>query len=386
MKYTVLILSLFALTACDVAPIGEPEGRLYDPEYVAQDCTIMKPDTGGAAVTANASIDQIEDSGFFGKPYDRADVAALFNSSPIATAAYVQKVGISLFKIPRVPKTDEEKEAMRRAGQPVEGPLCRLYGFLPLASRFHHQLWYSVSGGKGGLAGLYFEDCDPSRCPKTTVNNPIILVDDSSDRWTLVHEMNHHNFNTQRKKSPDYESHEELRQKVEAYKSVYTASNGADSMKEAIALDLLVKSLYKLLVYSAFEEIANEGLLLKEFSAGRLKNVYSGDAKNAIWYMKYSRDNGMAKITAVEDELNVLAARCVSNESAREQVNATKAFIASVRAKIDGYIAEGEANSANLLSAGLFSLDGENPDHTDITAFARHLDAHYPELNELTAF
>ncbi|HVK60316.1 MAG TPA: hypothetical protein VM432_02150 [Bdellovibrionales bacterium] len=243
-----IIIGMSLLTACAQQP-DDPQQSYYNPAYDPTSCEEFTPGLGEPADVSNIQVDDIRDSGYFAKPYDYADLEAVLRASPTQTALYGERLGVALNKVPR------------RASEGGPQP-CRLFAFLKLPPPELMYLWQSVAGdgGEGILAGLYFENCPEDECPQDRVQKPTIMIDDSMDRWTLVHEMTHHNFNKERKQRDDFQSNTQLRKIIESEKKAYHTANNLSNA--ATHLERLTQATYRFLVQTIFEEIAVEGLLL----------------------------------------------------------------------------------------------------------------------------
>lgn len=278
---SILILTLSACGGRSSTP-APAERRVPDlPTYDKSTC-LFQPYEGQAAVYSNLGANQILSEPVFGKKFDRADLDAILNASATETSFYVQDLGVKVFKIPR-----------------AEG--CPTYYSLPEADADLRNFWNKIAGGggEGQLAGLYFENTNTTN--DTQVVNPTILVYESSDRWTLVHEMMHHNFNVQRKADPTSQPISEatnelqrLASAVDMLISSYNVSaNKSDLRQLAVNADRLTTLIEHLLVNSIWEEIALEKLLMEEKLAGRLNYVSTESLQSAAWYIGYARKEGM---------------------------------------------------------------------------------------------
>ncbi len=282
-----ILISLLAgslLTSCGGKSGAPPptERRVPDlPSYDKSSCA-FQPYEGQAAAYANLGATQILAEPLFHKKFDRSDLDAVLSASATETSFYVRDMGVNLFKVPR-----------------AQG--CPTYYSLPPVGEDLQTIWNKMAGGtgEGQLAGLYFENTNSPNGRQ--VVNPTIIVHESSDRWTLVHEMMHHNFNVQRKADPGVQSAQdaerELQNRAKAVdtliKSYEGRPNKGDLMEIAVTTDRLTSLIEHILVNSIFEEIALENLLIDEKLSGRLSYVSDESLRSAAWYIGFARKEGM---------------------------------------------------------------------------------------------
>lgn len=284
-KFAVVILTpvlALATSACSGSGGGSSE-RVVD----FSNCD-TKPDVGASALKGHASKTEWVVSDFFSKPYDRYDLEAVSDASSTSTTDYVRSLGLTLLKVPRANSSKQ----------------CPTYFNLAAAEGPYAQVWQQALGkntGNGALAGIYFEFCGNgtgASCQSRRVVQPTILVDEVSDRWTLVHEMMHHNFNHARKADLSMPTTNELESEMKrltkasekAMADFKDLPNRQDLGTAAEALRATMAIGHQLMVRKSLEEVAIESLLLDEWSKGKLRNVSVASAKSGIWYMKFSRD------------------------------------------------------------------------------------------------
>lgn len=287
------ILVLGSMTACSGGGGGGGAQSFTAPGYDKIACSAQPPDEGPAAKFANNAQTNFVPSFFF-KPYDRFDLEAVLDASAVSTTDYVKSLGVKLFRVPRA----ELKGA------------CQTYFNLEVAAQPLQAIWNEAAGGGTGggtLAGLYFEYCDRD-CQERSIVSPHILVDEASDRWTLIHELMHHNFNVGRKSDRNIASlgtvrsiirrhTNRLKTLMDDYKTLPNQQYLYDIAKEG---DSLAKALYDLSVRNAFEEVAIEAQLIEEYAAGRLKGVSPHSARSGLWYMNQSRNEGLQRFDEVK--------------------------------------------------------------------------------------
>lgn len=361
------ILATLGLSACGGGSSSEPAPRRVPdlPTYDKSSCR-FQPYEGQAALFENLSATQITAERVFNKKFDQADLAAVLTASATETSFYVQDMGVRVFKVPRA------------AG-------CPTYYSLPEASPELLSLWQKFSGGGGGegqLAGLYFENT-PTPSDRQ-VQNPTILVLESSDRWTLVHEMMHHNFNVHRKADTSSPSIEEASRELQGrarevdtlLKSYEDRPNKTDLKDLALAADRITTLVEYLVVNSIWEEIALENLLLDETAAGRMGYVSEESAQSAAWYIGYARKEGLRQFEPLGELF-----REVTLEAKKNFWDEIADIIQKAQKRID----ELEQRTAQIESsarqrAGL----GPNPQPHEIPAFLllnpRGTDGHLQNL------
>lgn len=369
-KWMVLsFVTATSLLGCSEGGSGG-QGRIV-PAADYSGCQI-KPDVGQKATMINASRDEIVVSPFFNKKYDRADLLAVMESSVISTAEYAQAISLNLYKIPQ----STSKQATQKR--------CTTHYSLPTPRQELKDIWDEYSGGDNGggqLMGLYFEDCGQS-CSERKVQNPTILVNEESDRWTLVHEMLHHNFNLNRKIDTDLPTKtqvsntlQRLLAQLDANKQAYLEdrTEGLLSLisKQTHQLSYLV---YELMTRSVFEEMAIEGMLVDEWDAGRLKFVSHQSALSAVWYMSYSRDKGM-------DVLNEVRSRFLDFVNKEAQMNGWLTVAAQAK-ETDLYLSDISYKTAEMIETA--SAKTEAIRHPTDTQGMKQINAAYMALTNFS--
>jgi hypothetical protein len=297
--------TMFTLTACGGGGGSGADTRIVT-DFSACD---TKPDVGPSALYQNASRTDFVKSNFFGKPYDRYDLEAVLNASSTSTTTYVQSLGIGLYKIPR--------ENMKNQ--------CPTYFNLPTPNALLKSIWSEAAGGNTGdgkLAGLFFELCGGGggtpACRAREMVQPTILVDEASDRWTLVHEMMHYNFNQARKAAVDIPTTSKLERDLQEASAKLKKSiedfdklpNRGDLQAASDALHTLIVSGKEAYVRRSLEEMTIEGMLIDLWADGEFKNVSNSAPASGVWYMNFSRDQFLKTLTPFEqgcDEIKKLA-------------------------------------------------------------------------------
>lgn len=300
----------------------------------------QKPDAGASAIASNAAKTEWVQSDFFNKPYDRYDLEAVLDASSTSTTNYVQSLGINLNRIP----TDDASKQ------------CPTYYNLPAATGDFAKIWDQASSGiapPAHLAGLFFEYCGAGgrSCSETEMVNPTILVFESSDRWTLVHEMMHYNFTQARKASTTLASSGYLDRAAKGlaarmaatYKDFVAMPNRADLTSVVADLRTLAETHKEIFVRKSLEEISIEGMLIDLWSKNILRNATTRVPDT--WYMEFSRDQFLPTLPQFEKMGADLKKAADDNfwPEISADVDSTMALVASYRVEIQGMITKAKA-------------------------------------------
>lgn len=278
------------LGACGGSGGGGGESGNVVPKADLSACD-QHPEVGLSAIVANAGKTEFVPSDFFGKPYDRFDLEAVLDASVKSTTQYVTSIGIKLRKV----------VTGSAAGK------CPNYFGVPDAEASLQTVWSQASAGMNGnasLQGLFFENCGAdsgSNCREREMVNPTILVNHVSDRWTLVHEMMHYNFNQGRKATTEIPSNVMLDKMTKYHTAQFkkffndfeALPNRGDLASAVKELEQLVKIGHHHMFRKDLEEIAIEGMLIDLWSKGEFKN--SGARTPSTWYMEFSRGQAIQK-------------------------------------------------------------------------------------------
>lgn len=365
---SLLVLFAFALAACSGGGGGGGGGgRVVPRDYDKIACRNNAPDSGPNALFQNKNRTEFV-LGVFDKPYDRFDLEAVLDASAVSTTDYVRSLGVTLFRVPRV----------NLAGA------CQTYFNLDEAPTDLRVVWDRASGGisDGRLAGLYWDNCQ-GRCQDFEIVSPTILVDEASDRWTLVHELMHHNFNQGRKANRNIIPYTPLvRQMQRSLQRVEKLMRDHGDRPELATLESIVaeteslqRSLYELEVRGSFEEVALEAQLIREWAANRFKGGGVPAAQSSLWYMDASRKNGLATFQEVRTILNYVRKEAVKNAWTEP---------AGI-ARVERAIADVEANTLKVLEDARKLVEAKNggkglrPFLKLDPALLAHLEAHLLE-------
>lgn len=291
------------LSGCGDSGGSSGGGRLVPPGYDEKACSSQKPDEG-----PNALFNNLNQTSFvlgpLQKPYDRYDLEAVLDASSVSTTEYVKSLGVQLFRIPRAD---------------LAGACQTFYNLAPAPADLE-ATWNRASGGVSGnfrLAGLYWDNCGNS-CREFSVVKPTILVDEASDRWTLVHEMMHYNFNqgraADRSRPSYYALNLQMRRSLmiieRSLQSLSEAANEADLEKAARESEVLANTAYLINVNSIFEEVALEALLIREWAEGRFIHKNAWAPQSSLKYMESARRQGLSnlgKVTELSQRLRKVA-------------------------------------------------------------------------------
>jgi hypothetical protein len=335
----VLVPMFFCLQACDSGGGGGPASRVVPRDYDKIACKNQAPDQGKNALFQNKNMTEFV-MGFFNKPYDRHDLEAVLDASSVSTTDYVKSLGVELFRVPRT----------QLAGA------CQTFFNLDEAAEELKTVWNRASGGvsDGRLAGLYWDNCGDS-CQDFAIVRPTILVDEASDRWTLVHELMHHNFNQARKAdrgiipyTPLVRGLQRSINKIEKLMREHQLRPELSKL-EAITTEAetVNRSLFELEKRGSFEEVALEAQLILEWYQGRFTSGNIQSAQSSLWYMDTTRKQGLASFDDVTTVLNFVKAEAKKNtwaipsavpriEAAIEQINAeTLQVLVDARKRVD---------------------------------------------------
>ncbi len=337
------------LTACSgggssesamLTPDAKPNFESCDAKNIAELDEIVKKGSAGAGPLAdNAKKTEWVDSAYFNKPYDRYDVEAVLDSSTVSTAMYVRSLGINLHKAPRADMTGQ----------------CPMYFYLKNAPPPFQAIWTEASGGGGNsgltLAGLYFEFCSQPGTPGCSdrgMVNPTIVVDEATERWTLVHEMMHHNFNQARKASPtippsSYLGRANKGLKVDmitAYEAFVALPNRGDLTNAAELLRKRVEIGKEIFVRGSLEEVALEGMLTGLWADGKLLNVVDRSPDSGVAYMEFSRDKFFPTLLEYVEIAKVFKKAAEENfwPEIATHIDETDALIKSYKTETQGII------------------------------------------------
>jgi hypothetical protein len=274
-----------ALSSCGVKKTAAPElGDLSYSAYSSCYASINQRQTPPSS--------GVVDSGYFGKLIDRRDFEEILVSDISTTASHASRENLALYVVSQ-----------------TLNPSCSTFSFLSFPPSNIYKYWEEATGdlGANSLLGLYKEDCG-DRCQPNQVINPVVLLNACTDRWTMVHEIAHHNFNVQRKRFKPFDSDEAviallmhelsfLNDTVNDYNSSPSDYKG---MQLVHALDRVRDLLIRFTYQTSFEEVSIESMLMREFAISRLLNVPANAARNALSYVRYSTAAGIDRLSQIK--------------------------------------------------------------------------------------
>jgi hypothetical protein len=347
---------LSALTGCAKSGSELTPSRVVPRENI-ESCK-TRPTEGGLAIMANVNLDDVSTSPFFDKKYDQADLEAVSDASINATVDYVRALGVAVYRVPQAAIKGPAKKPS--AGEET----CSNYRALKPAPTDVLETWKRATGGDlgtGRVVGLYTDLCGvswSSLCSETRAVRPTILLDETADRWTLVHEMLHHDFNLQRKATPGTPSNSSLLStitqnldQIEKLQNAYKKQLRLSTLLNlAKALDATTRTVYDLLVRTDFEEIAVEGLLVDAYTSGSLKNISDNAVPSALWYMEDARRRGLERLHNLDEHLDFVDAEAQAYlwPLVSAQTIATRAFIQSLESRTSYYVTRAKAGVTRL--------------------------------------
>lgn len=277
----------------------------------------LSPLTGPIALMDNGKKTSFVESSFFGKPYDEYDLAAVLDANFASTVEYVRSVGVNL---------------MKSKSNSSQTQSCPMYFNLEEAKPYFMQKWDEASKNTNSsaiLGGIFFEFCankldadipELGLCDERKMVSPtIILNNGQSDRWTLVHEMMHYNFNQGRKAAPDIPSNTMIEKMAKFHSEQFrkfmrdfaTLPNRGDLSSAVKELEQLVRISHHLMFRKALEEIAIEGMLIDLWAKGEFKNF--GARTPNTWYMEFSREQAMKQAGAFDGIVSPLMSEAELN-------------------------------------------------------------------------
>lgn len=318
----------------------------------------LDPTAGATALMANASQTELVRAKIFDKPYDRYDLEAVFDASTDSTVAYVASIGPQLWRMPH----------------PSAGK-CPTFYSVTEANVDMQKLWAKVSGSSGtnggSLAGFYTDLCGQAgypACVGRQVVAPTIMVEETSDRWTLVHEMMHFNFDKSRRAIREMPTDHQLqglimqneRELDKALKAYQAMPNKVDLLNVAKLTDKAVRYFYEQQVRGPWEDIAIEGTLISFWNAKIFKNVSRQMADSGVWYMGESFKRGTGDIRSMDDSLDFIQKEANDHfwTDVSDQTTVTKKFIDDGIAAVIKHIADAKEI---VESAGTVSMPPPAP-------------------------
>jgi len=220
------------------------------------------------------------DSGYFQKPIQEDLSNSLMDLSGEATWNSILSWGVPVFKI---------------ATQGSKNP-CRYYAPLSDAPGDLQKKWRSFQHktvGRG-LLGLFTSQTVRNGGGDVSLVDPVILVREDSQRWTLVHESHHFLFARARINVRPYLFDREILQRIEKRRSQILRQKQRfdDNPSNALASKLLesYRKIFELNLdldrRGPLEEFAIESRLIERWSQNLLVFIHpASDLRNAVAYM-----------------------------------------------------------------------------------------------------
>lgn len=311
-----LLLGCIALVGC-----GGGGGGGAGPARVVSEADFSKcdqhPSVGKAALVDNKVKNEPAEAAF-NKPYNKAHLDAVVDASSYSTLEYVQSLGVKLFKV---------------SNADLDNP-CPTFAKLPEAGAEEMVAWNDLiartkknapPGEKIALAGLFGDMCGRypgrARCEPLKLGEPIILLNQRADRFTLVHELMHFNFKSTLVAKPDTirDSHlaqrmGELRSNIAALTTEYKTQPSEQTLGKLLDAALQATQIgYQFALRSPFEEVAIESLLVDRWSKGELRNVSTDSAYSAVEYMKMSHAVGMVTLNEAQETIKLIETEATTN-------------------------------------------------------------------------
>lgn len=269
-----------------------------------RNCEIM-PEVGENADLGLMQNQNVQIS-HFRKPYNRNWLEAVSRTSGPETIRIVESSGAQLFKIASA------------------DPFCHYYQSLNSAPTDLSKKWTEVVGDstlkKSELLGLYMPI---SADYASTARQPAILINESTDRYTLVHEFMHHNFNSYDGARVSYtqemimDDMQKSIKNLEARTKAYNEKKNVEDV-QAMAQNLLqLAQLYdQLMVRFMLEEVTIEVILGADYEKGILKNVSKKSYINGGFYILNNVEQFKKFTQSVREEAERLRQSVASKHAA----------------------------------------------------------------------
>lgn len=223
----------------------------------------------GHSVVVTPLLPEVRNS-YFGKKFDYAPIRALYRASGRATVEFIEAQGVRIFKIPKI-----------EAG-------CEYFASATLAPVDLQKYWNSAttqSQNEEGPSGLFVEK-NSYDVPSARFSAQIGLRIDA-DRWVLMHEYMHHQFDREASRTGLIASGvrlalEEKTRRLKLVVKSYEATGGVKKLKLAIRTYLETAPLIReLAIRYPLEEVAIETFLQIEYRAGHFDFMpFSADVSN----------------------------------------------------------------------------------------------------------
>jgi len=202
-KYIAFIFAISLLASCNRVKLSSQNpqielGPIFNPTAIG-DCP-TSPNTGGSPYP-KLQKPTFNDSGYFSKEFRQLFFLQALKASSFDVVNWLYEQGVQIRKI----ETNSKSK-------------CRYFGFLNKANQEYLTIWenhggQSQSNGEQTLQGLFRTFLHrPSNGGPVQMQNPVILLRDDTDRWTLLHEKTHFLFAQGRVQDPNMFFIETLRE------------------------------------------------------------------------------------------------------------------------------------------------------------------------------
>lgn len=273
------LLLLVMLSSCSHNSDEPKNDELVD-EYgkSAQASCAISPNVGDNADLSLVKNKDIS-SGLFDKKYDKNWLKMVYKTSGYETHKAIATTDVDVYRLQ------------------LSGRGCSYFSFLSDApSDLDSRL--SIFRGdekQGKVLGVYLGKSDDTVSLK---NKPAIVLREKTDRYTLVHEFMHHNFDFHRQgqgQQFEMELKNEFRTQRLVFNSLkrkYLSSKSEKDLNELNKSFLDLAKVYdKMMVNYFLEEVAIEDILGRMYEENSLTNVSYLSYINGGYYIRSSRDN-----------------------------------------------------------------------------------------------
>ena len=295
--------------------------------------------TAGGAIAnnfqASAAIPSV-----FGKEIDREAVASTFSASGASLISFAETRGVRVFIVPGAMGACQNYLHYTQAPADLIGHWNHLSGAV------------TSSSCESRLLGLYLPKDSVMTSTKT---NAALLVPSDTNKWTLTHELMHHEFDKALRLQGGYIHPDEIRAQAEpAIEALLKlagnpTSGGAvtagwdESSQNEIRRHVRVLAVFlpRILLQFYLEEVAVESILGQVYSSGLLHNVpdMRVDGRN---YMTYAIQRSQDLVNLYKRALATLKANPQLQNSLYEEVQ-TEARLDQLMGEAVALLAQGPA-------------------------------------------
>lgn len=287
-----LALSL-ALGGCAKQEFSSSPARREYQSYIQQSCAFLK-DEGAPFEASAASADiNTEDSiqtGPFGRKYNRDWLSSVGKTSLVGTAKFIESLGLKIYLADPV----TEKSCKNLDKDFIE-PMPE-----DIASKWYHLF---VGSSAAMITAMYFDQSQEEDLPSLHDHAAIVIRADGS-RWSLLHEMMHHNFKVHdSEKETSLQVWKQKNQYFEQIKGIRDSSRTSEEKVKAAAPIFFEfsKMLDREIAIGVLEEIAVDATLQQAYDHAELTYVSPVSYENALWYIHQSQARVIEAYAAVND-------------------------------------------------------------------------------------